>query len=71
MTGNTRAKIELRPRQREMVEKAFKRLTKEGKDNTLCIAPTGAGKTIVLSAIVGRFLQQGKEKANESPRDSA
>jgi superfamily II DNA or RNA helicase len=50
--------IELRLRQQQMVDKAIAALKEQG--NTLCVAPTGAGKTIMLSFIVKAFLSKGK-----------
>ncbi len=51
----------LRPRQREFVERCLAALDKHG--NTLGIAPTGFGKTIVLSALAGKVLRKGARKA--------
>ncbi|MHA0899386.1 MAG: DEAD/DEAH box helicase [Candidatus Liberibacter solanacearum] len=47
----------LRERQKELVDKAIDALKTHG--NTLAVAPTGAGKTIMFSAILGRLFQQG------------
>jgi len=44
----------LRPRQIECVEKACAALGE--RDNTLVVAPTGAGKTVMLSAVAERLL---------------
>lgn len=44
----------LRPRQAQMVERSLTALREHG--NTLGVAPTGAGKTIILSAVGGRLL---------------
>ena len=41
----------LRPYQQRAVNRGKKALTKKG--NTILVAPTGAGKTIMLSALVG------------------
>ena len=41
----------LRPRQKELVDRAVRALQQYG--NTLAVAPTGAGKTIMLSAAIG------------------
>lgn len=41
----------LRPRQKELVNRVLKALQEHG--NTLAVAPTGAGKTIMLSAAIG------------------
>lgn len=43
----------LRPYQERMVAKALTAL--EARKNTLAVAPTGAGKTILLSAVAGRI----------------
>jgi superfamily II DNA or RNA helicase len=43
----------LRPRQREFVQRCKDALHRKG--NTLGIAPTGAGKTVMLSAVVGEM----------------
>ena len=59
MAINSPPSISLRPRQEQMVTLALKAL--ETRQNTLCVAPTGAGKTIMLSALIGRFLQKGKK----------
>jgi superfamily II DNA or RNA helicase len=45
----------LRKRQKEFVEKSVAALEQHG--NTLGIAPTGAGKTLMLSAVVGEVLK--------------
>ena len=45
----------LRKRQKEFVEKSVTALKEHG--NTLGIAPTGAGKTLMLSAVVGEVLE--------------
>ena len=42
----------LRPYQEQMVSKAVAALKKHG--DTLAVAPTGAGKTVLLSALAGR-----------------
>ena len=49
----------LRPYQEVAVSDAMKALDKHG--NTLVVAPTGAGKTIMLSALVGKRHKQGKK----------
>ena len=49
----------LRPRQQEMTDKAKTALMEYG--NTLCVAPTGAGKTIMLSAVIKDHLKQGEK----------
>jgi DNA repair protein RadD len=50
----------LRPRQREFVERCVSALDEHG--NTVGIAATGFGKTIALSAIVGRHLKEHGSK---------
>ena len=49
----------LRPYQEVAVSDAIKALDKHG--NTLVVAPTGAGKTIMLSALVGKRHKEGKK----------
>ena len=51
----------LRSRQRSFVERALRALDTHG--NTLGVAPTGAGKTICLSAVTGAMLQHTEAKA--------
>lgn len=53
---NDRDMIILRQRQIEFVERSVEALQKHG--NTLGVAPTGAGKTIMLSAVVGELYKQ-------------
>lgn len=43
----------LRPRQQELVDKALHAL--KSRNNTIAIAPTGAGKTVMLSAVIAEF----------------
>lgn len=50
----------LRPRQQEFVERSLGALSQHG--NTLGVAPTGAGKTIMLSAVAGGLIKKGAEK---------
>lgn len=50
----------LRPRQEAFVERAAAALDKHG--NTLGVAPTGAGKTVMLSAVAGRHLAGGASR---------
>jgi superfamily II DNA or RNA helicase len=45
--------ITLRPRQIEFVKRSIEALLKHG--NTLGVAPTGAGKSIMLSSVIGHF----------------
>jgi DNA repair protein RadD len=49
--------MQLRPRQRVFVDKSIAALSERG--NTLGVAPTGAGKTVMLSATAGEFVNQG------------
>ena len=49
----------LRPYQEAAVSDACKALDKHG--NTIVVAPTGAGKTIMLSALVGERYKDGKK----------
>ncbi|MBF0143054.1 MAG: DEAD/DEAH box helicase [Magnetococcales bacterium] len=51
----------LRPRQQAFVERSVAALHEHG--NTLAVAPTGMGKTLCLSAVVGRMLAEGSGKA--------
>lgn len=51
----------LRPRQKQFVERSVRALGEHG--NTLGVAPTGAGKTIMLSAIAGRMVAETEAKA--------
>lgn len=51
----------LRPRQDEFVGKVVGALAE--RDNTLGVAPTGAGKTVCLSASVDRLMNGGAERA--------
>ncbi len=51
----------LRPRQKELVSKSVAALHQHG--NTLAVAPTGAGKTIMLSAILGELFKSDARKA--------
>ncbi|MBO6773866.1 DEAD/DEAH box helicase family protein, partial [Thalassospira sp.] len=51
----------LRPRQKVFVERAVDALDEHG--NTLGVAPTGAGKTIMLSGVVGRMLEDNDARA--------
>ena len=47
----------LRPYQQVAVDDASKALDKH--KNTIVVAPTGAGKTIMLSALVGKKYKKG------------
>ena len=51
----------LRPRQTELVERTLAALRQYG--NTLAVAPTGSGKTIMLSAVAGSVLAEPDAKA--------
>lgn len=51
----------LRERQKKFVEKCVAALNERG--NTLGVAPTGAGKTVMLSAVAGRILDTYGSKA--------
>ncbi|MBU8537412.1 DEAD/DEAH box helicase, partial [Falsiroseomonas tokyonensis] len=51
----------LRPRQKLFVERSLRALGEHG--NTLGVAPTGAGKTIMLSAAVGEHIGSSAAKA--------
>ena len=51
----------LRPRQKELVTRTVDALNRHG--NTLAVAPTGAGKTIMLSAIIGEMFKHKPGKA--------
>lgn len=51
--------LTLRPRQQEMTDKAKAALMEHG--NTLCVAPTGAGKTIILSVLLNDHLRKGEK----------
>ena len=51
----------LRPRQKTFVERSLRALEEHG--NTLGVAPTGSGKTIMLSGAVGQMLADNHAKA--------
>lgn len=51
----------LRPRQKTFVERSVQALGEHG--NSLAVAPTGAGKTIMLSAVAGRMVGGTDAKA--------
>jgi DNA repair protein RadD len=50
--------MQLRERQKEFVKKSIEALEEHG--NTLAVAPTGAGKTVCLSAVVDTLSRQDK-----------
>ena len=50
----------LRPRQKELVDRVVEALHEHG--NTLAVAPTGAGKTIMLSAAIGALCKASTAK---------
>ncbi|MDC0361169.1 DEAD/DEAH box helicase [Alphaproteobacteria bacterium] len=50
----------LRPRQQEFLDRTIEALSEN--DNTLGIAPTGAGKTILFSHILGHLMRKEPEK---------
>lgn len=51
----------LHPRQSLLVERSLAALRQHG--NTLAVAPTGSGKTVMLSAVVGNLLAEPDAKA--------
>ena len=51
----------LRPRQKTFVERSVRALEEHG--NTIGVAPTGSGKTLMLSGVVGRMLADNDAKA--------
>ena len=51
----------LRPRQALLVQRTLNALSQHG--NTLAVAPTGSGKTIMLSAVAGSLLAEHDAKA--------
>ena len=57
----------LRPYQEAAIDDACKSLDKHG--NTIIVAPTGAGKTIMLSALVGKRHKDGKKVLVMQHRD--
>lgn len=50
----------LRPRQEQFVEACIRAL--DANDNTLGVAPTGAGKTVMLSAVTGHMRKRGLKR---------
>ena len=59
--------MRLRPRQKLFVERSLSALGTHG--NTLGIAPTGAGKTIMLSAVTGEMIGDGAKACVLAHRD--
>jgi len=59
--------MRLRPRQKTFVERSVAALGSRG--NTLGVAPTGAGKTIMLSAVTGEMLGDGAKACVLAHRD--
>ncbi|WP_246087706.1 DEAD/DEAH box helicase [Paracoccus marinus] len=57
----------LRPRQKLFVERSLAALST--RDNTLGVAPTGAGKTIMLSAVTGEMIADGAKACVLAHRD--
>ena len=51
----------LRPRQALLVQRTLAALGEHG--NTLAVAPTGSGKTVMLSAVAGSLLVEPDAKA--------
>src|SRR5258708_37219179 len=51
----------LRDRQKVFVERSTKALNEHG--NTLGVAPTGSGKTVMLSAVIRRILAETRGRA--------
>lgn len=49
----------LRPRQKALVRRALEALQAHG--NTLAVAPTGSGKTIMLAAIIGELCSKSND----------
>ena len=59
--------MRLRPRQKTFVERSVAALAARG--NTLGVAPTGAGKTIMLSAVTGEMIADGARACVLAHRD--
>ncbi|MGR3568147.1 MAG: DEAD/DEAH box helicase, partial [Pseudooceanicola nanhaiensis] len=59
--------MRLRPRQKTFVERSVAALASRG--NTLGVAPTGAGKTIMLSAVTGEMIADGAKACVLAHRD--
>jgi superfamily II DNA or RNA helicase len=59
--------MRLRPRQKTFVERSLAALASRG--NTLGVAPTGAGKTVMLSAVTGEMICDGAKACVLAHRD--
>ena len=59
--------MRLRPRQKTFVERSLAALASRG--NTLGVAPTGAGKTVMLSAVTGEMIGDGAKACVLAHRD--
>lgn len=59
--------MRLRPRQKTFVDRSVAALASRG--NTLGVAPTGAGKTIMLSAVTGEMIGDGAKACVLAHRD--
>lgn len=59
--------MQLFPRQEQFTERSIAALN--GRGNTLGVAPTGAGKTVMMSAIVSHYVDQGARGAILQHRD--
>ena len=59
--------MRLRPRQKTFVERSVAALASRG--NTLGVAPTGAGKTIMLSSVTGEMISDGAKACVLAHRD--
>ena len=59
--------MRLRPRPKSFVERSVAALASRG--NTLGVAPTGAGKTIMLSAVTGEMIGDGAKACVLAHRD--
>jgi len=59
--------MRLRPRQKTFVERSVAALASRG--NTLGVAPTGAGKSIMLSAVTGEMIGDGAKACVLAHRD--
>ena len=59
--------MRLRPRQKTFVDRSLAALAARG--NTLGVAPTGAGKTVMLSAVTGEMIGDGAKACVLAHRD--